>query len=524
MNNSFFRNYKLYLTPLSPIHMGCGEDFEPTNYVIDNNVLYGFDIGTLAPILTNEERAKLLNITNTKRDTLLQLQRFFIEKKEQLTNIATYYSEVSPELANEVLSKIGKTVQREDNDKKVFNSLIIERNSYLPFSSQPYIPGSGVKGAIVTSVLNSYVNNGDRHLKDNEIKNKYVGTFDNSLFSLFKISDFVPGQDSVGSYVYYVVNRKKVKAEKGEAKGVDCRRECIQLGQYRAFKAELAFWDNDKSHEGKIRKLSLIDICEKINQFYLKQLINEIKLLTDRQLLNLSWRTTVIQLLKTIAPQIDSGKILLVRIGRNTGAESKSYREANLAEIKINLGKGKQERKSEATTIWLAGKNTEKHNKNLLPLGWALIEIEPETENPALREWVDKQEKLSINKELLSAQRKKFISNLAVKKEQEKQKIEEEINRRREQEEMFAAMNDNQKAVIALVNKYKESNEIQLDINSILLRETKEFIENAIAQWNEEDRKCVFDYITLDLVSTRVKFQRKNGDKDFRKLCNKLVY
>jgi CRISPR-associated protein Csm5 len=33
------------LTLLSPIHIGCGEDFEPTNYLIDaeQKLLYGFD-------------------------------------------------------------------------------------------------------------------------------------------------------------------------------------------------------------------------------------------------------------------------------------------------------------------------------------------------------------------------------------------------------------------------------------------------------------------------------------------------
>ena len=39
----FMQTHKVYLTPISPIHIGCGEDFEPTNYVIDANVLYHFE-------------------------------------------------------------------------------------------------------------------------------------------------------------------------------------------------------------------------------------------------------------------------------------------------------------------------------------------------------------------------------------------------------------------------------------------------------------------------------------------------
>jgi len=33
----------LVLTPLTPIHIGCGEDFEPTNYVIDGGILHHFE-------------------------------------------------------------------------------------------------------------------------------------------------------------------------------------------------------------------------------------------------------------------------------------------------------------------------------------------------------------------------------------------------------------------------------------------------------------------------------------------------
>ena len=41
----FLTTTRLVLTPLSPIHIGMGEDFEPTGYVIDatEKILYAFD-------------------------------------------------------------------------------------------------------------------------------------------------------------------------------------------------------------------------------------------------------------------------------------------------------------------------------------------------------------------------------------------------------------------------------------------------------------------------------------------------
>ena len=48
----------LALTPLTPIHIGCGLDFEPTNYVIDDGVLYQFEPAR-AP-LTKADRDALI--------------------------------------------------------------------------------------------------------------------------------------------------------------------------------------------------------------------------------------------------------------------------------------------------------------------------------------------------------------------------------------------------------------------------------------------------------------------------------
>ena len=42
--NNFLQTFRVAVTPLTPIHIGCGTDFEPTNYVIrDNDILYNFD-------------------------------------------------------------------------------------------------------------------------------------------------------------------------------------------------------------------------------------------------------------------------------------------------------------------------------------------------------------------------------------------------------------------------------------------------------------------------------------------------
>lgn len=40
--NEFMKRYELVISTLSPVHIGCGEDYEPTNYVMDGGCLYLF--------------------------------------------------------------------------------------------------------------------------------------------------------------------------------------------------------------------------------------------------------------------------------------------------------------------------------------------------------------------------------------------------------------------------------------------------------------------------------------------------
>jgi len=37
------KTYYLKMTALSPVHIGSGEDYEPTNFIIDGGYLYEFD-------------------------------------------------------------------------------------------------------------------------------------------------------------------------------------------------------------------------------------------------------------------------------------------------------------------------------------------------------------------------------------------------------------------------------------------------------------------------------------------------
>ncbi|PJG85617.1 type III-A CRISPR-associated RAMP protein Csm5 [Conservatibacter flavescens] len=153
--DKFLQHHRIYLTPITPIHIGCGEDFEPTNYVIDDGVLYHFNLSKL--IFSPEKKKELLSIANSEdNNSLLRLQKFFSNHKNEGIAAAYYYTSVPTNIERELSEKLGKVSHQEKNGNKVISELAIERNTYLPYQGLAYIPGSSFKGAVVTAFLDYY--------------------------------------------------------------------------------------------------------------------------------------------------------------------------------------------------------------------------------------------------------------------------------------------------------------------------------------------------------------------------------
>ena len=77
----FLHHYTLKYTPLSPLHIGADESYEPGNYVIDEEAgaLYSFDSQAALAGLSESDRQQLLSIVNGKPDNsmLTKVQAFF---------------------------------------------------------------------------------------------------------------------------------------------------------------------------------------------------------------------------------------------------------------------------------------------------------------------------------------------------------------------------------------------------------------------------------------------------------------
>jgi CRISPR-associated protein Csm5 len=404
----FLKTHKVALTPLSPIHIGCGEDFEPTNYVIDaeQKLLYGFDPSRA---VLSETLAKQLSVFG-EQGNLQGIQKFFRDNQDCFKPFSHVLMSVASGVANDYKNKIGTVVNLEANGNRVFNQFTIERHTHS--RNTPYIPGSSLKGALRTALMDRLNNRRpvtDKDEKRNSsklAKRLLDGDFDKSPLRLLKIGDLMP-EAWLGREVLYAVNRykrPKFDQQNGQQKaprGVVARKECIQTGQYRALSGEITIQNlggkgvktGEKRNVPSLQP-DIAQIAKDSNAYHLPRLKDELAQMDKTGLVNPDWKYVMESLLKEggqLDKRLKAGQALLVRLGRYGGAESKTLTE--VADIKI-MGKQGQPPKylPKTTTYWLAAQTAE-DQKHLIPFGWALIEIDPQDELPELKTWCEAQSK-----------------------------------------------------------------------------------------------------------------------------------
>jgi len=424
---SFLETWRLMISTLSPVHIGCGEDYDPTNYVIENDTLYEFEPGAALEVLSAPDREQLLKIVsgNASNEMLRQVQAFFYQRRQALIPVATRWLPVGPSLAAFYRSRVGKTVQVEGDGSRLVNKLEIERTFFNPVSGAPVLAGSSVKGAIRTALLDA-VNDG-QPLTDEESQLAKKGRveanrklqqrlfqyreFDQDPMRLVQVADacFLE-EHGVGSEVRFAVNRRRRPLKPGELsaqsqaeqRGLYQILECVPAARYRAFSGQLTQQRVDGVADQRNRlpvealRWDIGDIAAACNRFYLPIFRQELSQLRDRGFLDAAWGTAMETLLDgALARPLQDNQAFLLRVGRHSGAESVTL--DGLRSIKILLGKDPQTNKQRSeyratgTSWWLAAGEVQAQT-GLLPFGWVLVERQPIDAAP--QNWLELQEAL----------------------------------------------------------------------------------------------------------------------------------
>lgn len=419
MKTNTLETVTLHITPLSPVHVGIGEDYEPTNYVMEDEALFVFDSDVANRVLTERQRKDLLDMvskpTCRAEDMIKQVQDFFYNNRKPLAAASSHFLPVSAGVYDLYQKRVGQSANRESGGKSVVNKLEIQRSFFNPYSQQPIIPGSSIKGAIRTALLDD-VNDGQglseevyrlKPTQRNQALQKelFKGSFATDPLRLISLGDANYQTPTLfGSEIRFAVDRKKKEVVKdgqivqsqAEAQNLYQLLECLPPLRYRSFGGTLSVQDLQgimgKGTPAKELRWTVKDIVAACNNFYYPRFKAEMKVLQERRYLNPAWEAVVTAILSgNTFQQMKAGKAFLLRVGRHSGAESVTLN--GVRNIKIMQGKGQPPKfESEAKTVWLAA-NTEKDRSGMLPFGWVLVELDdaPDAElQNLLKPWQDK--------------------------------------------------------------------------------------------------------------------------------------
>jgi CRISPR-associated protein Csm5 len=388
----FLETYQLAITPLSPIHIGTGEAYDPSSYVIEDDILFGFTVEQAMEACTPEDRQELLALVS-QRDpvrVLLEVQRFFFDRRERLIATARHFVPVRRANATYYRSRLGT-----ETNPGIRNLLDIERTYYDPVTGAPILPGSSLKGAIRTALLDSQNTPREReHDERNANLQQRLfgyrpGSFELDPMRLVQIGDAGLRDDHrAATEVRFALNRKKQRIlrdgreilSQAQQRDLSQVLETIRPLQPRAFRCQLNLQRlPGVRREPQARNLprqdlewSIEDIARACHRFYLERFEHEKEMLEKRGFVDQQWLEALARLVgyAPVKARIEGHRAFLLRVGRHSGAESVTLNGVR----SIKILKGNPEYQAEAKTVWLAGDDP-RSSANLIPFGWLLVEV-----------------------------------------------------------------------------------------------------------------------------------------------------
>ena len=406
MTPDFLVSCRLYVTPLAPVHVGCGEDMDPTGYVLDADALHEFSPSALAAVLDEADRDRLLGLVDRAGDerVLVGVRKLILERRDGLVACASRAVRVAPGVRELYDAQVGTVAQ---SDTRAINRLEIERIFSHPDTRSPILPGSSLKGAVRTALLDR--ENDGRGLGSNEtsqrLQQRLFGyrRFDSDPMRLVHLADAMSAASrttdglAMDTAVMFAVNRKKRKItgrdgrevrSQAEQKGLYQTLEVVPALRWRAFRGGLTIHRTGLHHGQKLPGANLHwtvgDVARACNRFYRQGFADETQALRDRGLLDERWYRTIQRLMQDgLDELLDSNRAFLLRMGRHSGAESVTLN--GVRSIRIMTPRDQPNRsEDEATTWWLAADRTDA-SSGLLPFGWVLVEMTEVSDAPAPR-------------------------------------------------------------------------------------------------------------------------------------------
>ena len=362
------KQYRLKLTALTPIHIGTGEDYEPTNYIIDNGYLYEFDEYKFYDKLTPQMKKRFIEVAKKGAESLFEIHSLIKKHKRQAIESALLKVEVTKGIDRDYENKVGKVVQNEGGRRvqktKVFNRFQIAKTIREANSKKVYIPGSSLKGAFSTAYQEGIYK---------QSSSKWKEYFEKPLNNIFKnllVADtkVIKADAKIG----YIVNRERFE---DETLGPSNKMEVIKEGAI--FETILSI-RNYESLE-MVNFDFLKEWCDKHYLTLFEQSFKPYTIFRGRKVddyTNEYYPDNYYNKYKNFKLKNNQ---FIIRVGKHSGARAVTI--DGMREIKVKISGGGPRQKpnrweilDQETTTWMF-EERERDEYNLLPMGWILCEV-----------------------------------------------------------------------------------------------------------------------------------------------------
>lgn len=525
----FLHTQTCHISTLTPVHIGCGEDYYPTNYVIDGGYLHYFGELQLVEALSPEELQEIGRLAEIRdgKTAIRRIQKFVQNQSRALVGVTQHTVSVSP--------AIHELYRDTVDGKKDLNKLAIQRNTHNPHTQQGYIPGSSIKGSIRTAILNTCLEQNSHYkseLKEavSEAMQRYGNASDKRYakrdiqrtirqtgrdvqgellnyrkvtedpMRLLKIGDAEYAHPDAlnGLEVRYAVNRKKVVSTKksmAEERDLYTLLECLSAHRSRSFKMELTLLSGSElaSWKQRLPFESIRELADLCNGYYFPRLCDELEKLSELNHGGALWLETLQGLLKgELRQALVKQQAFLLRIGKHSGADSNTLDDVRCIEIMQRQGQPPKFL-DHATTLWLAADSKDQQG-GMLPFGWVLVEFDgadlPETHAFLRRNAQAAYDRLEHEQEQRAEATRARVEREEAAREA-RRRAEEDAAQARAEAERQAALSENQRRAEALREAMTAASKGK-GPGSQLFSRLRGLIQEA-PDWPEDDRRTLYD-------------------------------
>ncbi len=484
-------NIRLKLTAISPIHIGSGEIYEPTNFVMDEGVLYHFRDEDFYMALPDIKKEAFMRIINENRsDSFVQVHKFVKDNKNIVKEIATGIVAVTNGLQKDYDRLLGRVRQLEGRGRdvdRVFNKFEIQRVQRKQikthaniFAHTGYIVGSALKGSISTAYQEFVFKKEGKKAVEEKFQAK-GRDISNNIFKEFKVSDSMVKK--VNTRIGFALNKERFDYDFNNPNAN------IKLSTFIEIIEPHSEFMVDINH-GSLDIKEILESCNRhympiFRSIFLSQ-VNGQKEYINKYLANSFYE-------KYRHLELKPNQYLL-RVGKHSGARAVTI--DGMREIKSKLSGGGKHRKpnkfeyrEDETTTWLFGDNSNS-NYELLPFGWVIAEITDEAMPSS--EAIDGLYALQVKKV------KEREENLLAKEEKLKKEAKAQAKKEAEEKARLASMTpvqrlvDSYSDVAVLINDMRNGKIEDFEtIKEELAKEVKKILQKNPKTWDKAKKKAL---------------------------------